>query len=81
MDGQVKYTRDELSAIIALRHGQRETVGTNAYLDLRIKATPELLEQMLGGHWVSRDGSEARFEGVYVDADGYATPLFTAVKL
>lgn len=74
-----RWTRAELSALIAARHGQLETQGEGAYLDFVVRVTPELLEAMLGGHWIATDGSEARFDGVSIDSDGLASPLLTKV--
>lgn len=74
-----KWTRAELERLVAARHGQAEGRGEGAMLTLRIKVTPELLEAMLGGTWTSTDGSVARFDGVYIDDDGYAEPSMTRV--
>jgi hypothetical protein len=71
----MKYTRSELLGIVAGRHGQPEGQGAGAFIELRMKITPELLEHMLGGYWISADGKRSRFDGVYIDPEGYAEPL------
>ena len=70
----MRYTRDELQHLLAARAGQMETRGANAFIELRIKVTPELLEGMLGGQWIAADGTKARFDGVDI-RDGYAEPI------
>jgi hypothetical protein len=74
----VRYSRVELQGILAARRGHAETVGNDAWIDLRIKVTPELLEGMLGGTWVAADGSRSTFQGVHIGADGYAEPILVA---
>jgi hypothetical protein len=74
-----RWTRDEIVGILAARHGQPEGMGEGGMLTLTIKVSPELLEGMLGGTWTNRDGSTARFEGVWIDDAGYAEPILTKV--
>jgi hypothetical protein len=72
----IHYTREELQRLVAARHGQREAQGEDAFIEFKIKATPELLEQMIGGHWVATDGTTARLVSVWVTDDGYIEPIF-----
>jgi hypothetical protein len=76
----IRYTRAELAGLVAARYGQSEGTGPDAFLDLRIKVTPELLEKMLGGYWIATDGSRAEFMGVSIDQNGYAEPIFARVE-
>lgn len=69
------YTRRELEAILAARGGRAETYGANAWLNFTIRVTPEFLEQLLGGEFVTRTGRHLRFDGVSIDDAGLATPI------
>lgn len=71
----MRYTAHELKGILATRHGQVEGVGENACLDFMIRVTPELLDAMLGGEFVYRDGRRMRFDGVDVGTDGFVEPI------
>lgn len=71
----MRYTRSELTHILAARHLVKEGQGDNAFLEFRIKVTPELLEKMIGGYWINANGGRVRFDGVYVGADGYVEPI------
>jgi hypothetical protein len=73
----MKWTRQELAGIVAARYGQFEGQGEDAFLVLKVKITPELLQGMLGGTWVNADGTRARFDGVSIDEAGYAEPILT----
>ena len=73
----VRYTRSELSHIVATRRGNVEGQGDHAYIDLTVRVTPELLESLLGGIWEARDGKRSRLEAVYVSGDGLTYPEFT----
>lgn len=68
-DVTVRFTRRELAGLLAARIGNHEGQGPGAFIELRVRVTPELLDAMLGGHWVNRDGSTARFEGVEIQGD------------
>lgn len=74
----MRYTRQELQAITAARHGQVEGQGVGAFIEFRVKVTPELLEQMLGGTWLWTDGKRSRLESVDIDSEGYLVPEFAA---
>lgn len=74
----MRYTRQELQAITAARRSLPEGQGVGAFIEFRVKVTPELLEQMLGGTWVAADGKRARLESVEVDSDGYLVPELVA---
>lgn len=76
----IKYTRDEILGILAARHGHPEAQGPGSYLTFTIKVSPELLEGMLGGTWTNADGSTARFDGVYVEDDGFAEPILSKIE-
>jgi hypothetical protein len=73
------WTRAELAHLVELRHraGLNEGNGVEAFIDLRLKITPELLEAMLGGTWTAPDGKTARLDGVHITDDGYAEPILT----
>lgn len=70
----MRYDRRELQRLVSLRYGKFEGQGENAFIDLRIKVTPELLEQMIGGYWTAPDGKVSVLDAVDIDADGYAHP-------
>ena len=77
----MKFGREELEALVALRRAQNlpEGAGEGAFIEGRIKVTVELVEQLLGGQWIATDGSRAEFVGVSVDADGSLYPEFERV--
>ena len=72
----MRYTRAELLGIIAARHGQVEGMGEGAFLDFRIRATPELLESVMGGYFITADGRRTRLDAFSIDSDGLAYPEF-----
>ena len=78
----MRYGRDELEALVALRKaaGRSEGIGEHAFIEGRMKVTVELVEQMLGGYWIGPDGSRAEFVGVSVDSDGMFYPEFERVE-
>jgi len=75
-----RWTHHELSALIARRHGQTEGQGEGGLIEFRIKATPELLESMLGGYWTTKDGKVSRLEAIYIDDEGLLYPEMVVVK-
>jgi hypothetical protein len=70
----MRYSRDELEALVAARGGLPEGSGPGAFLDFRVRATPELVAQMIGGTWVASDGKRSRLVAVSIDSDGLLYP-------
>jgi hypothetical protein len=71
------YDRESLEAIVAGRNVP-ETVGDGAWIEFRVRITPELLLQMLGTY--EKDGRHVEFDGVSVQSDGLAYPLLRTVE-
>lgn len=74
-----RWGRPELSALVATRKRNAAYVegqGDSAFIEVRIRVTPELLEAFLGARVVQGD-RETIFDGVWLDDDGYAEPILT----
>jgi len=77
-----RWTHDELAHVVGLRHrtGLSEGNGANAFVEFKMKITPELLDKILGGTWRNADGSTVRLDGIIVDDDGYVEPIMTRIE-
>jgi hypothetical protein len=72
----VIYTRDEIQSILEARKEAQENegAGENAWLDFKLRVTPELLGHLMSGSFVSSDGRICLLQSVEIDAEGYAHP-------
>ena len=69
------YTRSELLGLISARAGSYEGQGDNAFLNVKIKITPEMLAEIMAGHFVNAAGKRARLMSVYHEGDGFWVPV------
>lgn len=58
-----QWTARELKRLLFARREMKEGQGDNAFIDLKVKVTPELLERLIGGVFVSNDGRRVHFGG------------------
>lgn len=74
----MRYSRAELTALLAARKFMqaKEGTGENAWIELRIRVSPELLDVFMRGWFVSVDGAWVRLKAVDVnpnDVSGFET--------
>lgn len=73
----MRYTRVELGAMLDARrrNGLAESQGEGAFLEFRLRISPELLDHILGASITMADGRVGRIEAVHVNGDGYVEPV------
>ena len=54
------FTREEVDRILALRTGEAETLGENAFLEFRFRITPEVLRSVMDSVILMPNGTRAR---------------------
>lgn len=73
------FTRAELERILAARQAAGMTENQGTGLEFRIRMTPEALQAVMDGYFVSSGGTKAKLEAIEIEND-FATPIFTRIE-